>query len=106
MHVLLDEGVPQGLWRHVTRHEVTTIGEASSAGFKNGKLLQLAARVFDVLLTVDRKLKYQQRFSDPTLAVIVIYPPSNDIIVLRPLMPAVLAALPNAKAGEVTHVLG
>jgi hypothetical protein len=102
MRVLLDEGVPQGLRRHVKRHEVTTIGEAGSAGFKNSNLLQLAARVFDVLLTVDRNLEYQQSFSDLTLAVIVIHAPSNNIDVLRPPIPAVLAALPDAKVGEAT----
>ena len=87
-------------------HEVKTIGEAGWAGVTNGKLVQLAAKEFDVLLTVDRNLEYQQYFSDLALAVIVIDAPSNDIVALRPLMPAALAALPNAKAGVVTHVRG
>lgn len=71
------------------------------AGVKNGELLQLAAGLFDVLLTVDRNLEYQQNFAGVELAVIVLHAPSNDVAVLRPLMSAVLAALAEAKPGRV-----
>ncbi len=86
--------------------EVTTVAEAKWAGVKNGRLLQLAATRFEVRLTVDRNLEYQQSFSSLTIAVIVVDAPSNDIEVFRPLMPRVLQALPNAKPGVVTHVHG
>jgi len=69
-------------------------------------LLQLAAKEFDVLLTVDRNLEYQQNFWGLTIAVVVIVARSNDIDVLRPLMPAVREALLTAKLGVVTHVHG
>jgi len=85
-------------------HEVKTVAEAGWAGVKNGALLQLAAKEFDLLLTVDRNLEYQQNFSGVSIAVVVIHAKSNDIILLRPLMPAVLAAMSNAKPGVVTHV--
>ncbi len=78
----------------------------SPGGVKNGGLLQLAGEDFDVLLTVDRNLEYQQNFSGLALAVIVIHAASNDVEVLRPLMPAVLEAIPKAKPGVVTHVYG
>jgi hypothetical protein len=71
---------------------------------KNGELLRLAASDFDLLITVDRKLEYQQNFSGLPLAVIVVHAPSNDVAVLRPLMPAVVAVIPLAKPGVVTHV--
>jgi hypothetical protein len=71
---------------------------------KNGELLQLAARQFDLLLTVDRSLEYQQNFAGVALAVIVVHAPSNDVVVLRPLMPAVLAAISEIKPGMVTHI--
>jgi hypothetical protein len=73
---------------------------------KNGELLQLAANEFDVFLTIDRNLEYQQNFSGVVLGVVVIHAPSNDIAVLRPLMPAVLAAIPRAKPGALTHIHG
>lgn len=106
MRVLLDECVPRGLRTELPGHEVKTVAEAGWAGVKNGALLQLAATQFDVLLTVDRRLEYQQSFADLTIAVVVVEAPSNDIAVLRPLMSAVREALPNAKRGTVTHVSG
>jgi hypothetical protein len=106
MRVLLDECVPRGLRAELPGHEVETVAEAGWAGVKNGELLQRAASRFDVLLTVDRNLEYQQNFSGLTIAVIVIDVPSNDIEVIRPLMPEVLEALPKAKAGVATHVRG
>ena len=92
MRVLLDECVPRGLRVELPGHEVKTVAEAGWAGAKNGTLLQLAATQFDVLLTVDRNLEYQQSFLGLTIAVIVVDVPSNDIAVLRPLMPAVQSA--------------
>jgi Domain of unknown function (DUF5615) len=104
MRVLLDECVPRALRKELPGHEVKTVAEAGWAGVKNGELLQLAATQFDLLLTVDRNLEYQQNFADVALAVIVIHAPSNDIAVLRPLMPPLLAAIREAKAGMVLHV--
>ena len=106
MRVLLDECFPRGLRKDLSEHEVKTVREAGWAGIKNGALLQRAARQFDVLLTVDRNLEYQQNFAGAALAVIVIDAPSNDIDVLRPFMPAVREAVKTAKPGTITHVGG
>ena len=104
MRVLLDECVPRALRRDIPGHEVQTVAEAGWAGVKNGELLRFAATAFDLMITVDRNLEYQQSFEELSLAVIVIYAPSNDIAVLRPLMPAVVAAIAQVKPGAVTHV--
>ena len=106
MRVLLDECVPRALRAELPGHEVATVAEAGWAGIKNGALLQLAATRFDVLLTVDRSLEYQQNFTGLTIAVIVVDVLSNDIEAIRPLMPKVLEVLPNARPGVVTHVHG
>lgn len=73
-------------------------------GGENGELLRLAAQRFDVLLTVDRDLEYQQNFLGAEIAVIVVHAPSNDIVALQPLMPQVLEAIPTAPRGKVTNV--
>ena len=106
MRVLLDECFPRALRAELPGHEVTTVAEAGWGGLTNGVLLQRAATRFDVLLTVDRNLEYQQKYSGLTIAVIVVDAPSNDVEVLRPLMPKVLEALPKARPGVVTHVHG
>lgn len=104
MRVLLDECVPRGLRDDLPGHEVKTVAEAGWAGVKNGELLRLAASQFDLLITVDRNLEYQQSFTGLSLALIVVHAPSNDIAVLRPLMPNVLVAIPRAKPGVVTNI--
>ena len=104
MRVLLDECVPRALRRDSPGHEVKTVAEAGWAGVKNGELLRLAVAAFDLIITVDRNLEYQQSFEGLSLAVIVIHAPSNDIAVLRPLMPTVLAAIAQVKPGIVRHV--
>lgn len=106
MRVLLDECVPRPLRAELPDHDVKTVAEAGWAGVKNGALLQLAATQFDVLLTVDRSLEYQQNFSGLTIAVVVIVSSSNDIDALRPLMASVREALLTANPGVVTHVHG
>jgi hypothetical protein len=106
MRVLLDECIPRALRNEIPGHEVKTVAEVGWAGVRNGELLELAAREFDLLLAVDRNLEYQQSFAGPVLAVIVNHPSSNDVAVLRPLMPAVLAVISDAKPGTVTHIRG
>jgi hypothetical protein len=69
--VLLDECFPRALRRDLPGHDVRTIAEMGWAGVKNGELLRLAAKDFDLLLTVDRNLEYQQNFAGVSLAVVV-----------------------------------
>lgn len=104
MRVLLDECVPRSLREQLPGHEVKTVAESGWAGVKNGELLRLAAERFDVLLTVDRNLEYQQNFLGAALAVIVVHAPSNDVSVLRGFMPKVLDAIPAAPRGKATNV--
>jgi hypothetical protein len=74
------------------------------ASKKNGELLALAAADFDVFLTSDRNLSYQQNLSAFDIAVIVLVAASNRIDDLRPLVPRVLEVVGTAKAGTITVV--
>ena len=71
---------------------------------RNGELLALAAAAFDVFLTADRNLSYQQDVSVFNIAVIVLIAQSNRIDDLAPLAPRVLEVLTTAKPGAVTIV--
>jgi hypothetical protein len=102
MRILLDECVPRGLKRHLSGHEVQTVPEAGWGGIKNGKLLTLAQEAFDVFLTVDQNIPFQQNLSRFRIAVLVVPAPSNDINDILPFVPAILTALPNIKPGQVT----
>lgn len=74
------------------------------ASKKNGELLTLAAAEFDVFLTVDRNLSYQQDLSAFNIAVVVMVAPGNRLVDLRPLIPRVLEVLPLAERGRATVV--
>jgi len=72
VRLLLDECVPKRLRRELAGHEVLTVPEMGWAGRENGELLGLAESEFDVLLTVDQKLKYQQSVAGRNIAVVVL----------------------------------
>jgi hypothetical protein len=72
MKVLLDECLPKKLKREVEADEVKTVPELGWAGKKNGELLRLAEKEFDVLLTNDQNLEHQQNLKRFDLAFIVL----------------------------------
>jgi hypothetical protein len=71
---------------------------------RNGELLASAAREFDVFVTVDRNLSFQQNLPAFSIAVVVLRAKTNRLSDLRPLVPDSLAAIPTAKRGAVTYV--
>jgi len=93
MRVLLDECLPRRLRQHLGGHEITTVPEAGWAGRKNGELLRLAAGSFDVLLTIDASVEFQQNVSALPIAVIALSARSNRLEDLVPLAPQVLELL-------------
>ena len=76
------------------------------SGKRNGELLRLAAREFDVFLTVDRRLPREQKLATFRIAVIVLVARSNRLLDLLPLVPAILEILPRARPGEAVVVGG
>ena len=76
------------------------------ARLKNGALLQVASGHFDVLLTVDRNIAFQQNLQGLRIAVVAMVAKSNRFRDLRPMMAQVRLALPKAKRGEVLRVGG
>ncbi len=104
MRVLLDECLPKRLKRELVGHDARTAPEMGWASKRNGELLALAVGVFDVFLTADRNLSYQQDVSAFNIAVIVLVAQSNRIDDLRPLAPRVLEVLTTAKRRAVTIV--
>ena len=74
------------------------------SGVKNGQLLALAEDAFDVFVTVDRNLSFQQDLARHSIAVIVLRARSNRLGDLRPLIPRLMEALPQAKPGEALWI--
>ena len=104
MNVLLDECVDQRLARDLPGYNVRTVPQMGWAGIKNGRLMALAEQQFDVFITVDRNLSFQQNLPKFSIAVIVLHAPSNRLIDLKPLAPAILETLPKAQQGQAIIV--
>jgi predicted nuclease of predicted toxin-antitoxin system len=78
MRILLDECVPRKLKNSFVEHDCRTVPEAGLAGKKNGELLSLAERLnFDVLITMDKGIEYEQNLRERKVAVIVLLAKSN-----------------------------
>ena len=72
MRVLFDQGTPVPLRRHL-RHDVTTVYELAWSTLQNGALISQAETAgFEVLVTTDQNLKYQQNLAGRKLAVVVL----------------------------------
>jgi len=99
VRILLDECLPRSLLQELVGHDARTVTQAGWSGLRNSELLHLAAREYDVFLTVDQRLERQGRVA-PRLAVITLETPTNRIESLRPLVRDVLEALEGLRPGE------
>ena len=104
MKILLDECLPRGLKWELREHHIFTVPEMGWAGKTNGELLALAEDEFEVLLTVDQSVPFQQNLSLTRLSVVTLRAKSNDIDDLRPLIPQLNLALSNLEAGSIITV--
>ena len=93
MRVLLDESLPRPLLELLVGHEARTVAQVGWRGLKNGALLYQAAATFDVVLTVDQSIEFQQNLKALPVAVVVLVAESNRIESLVPLVPKILETL-------------
>lgn len=93
MRILLDESLPHDLAALIVGHHVSTVRDEGWASVKNGKLLALASAKFDVFLTADRNLEFQQNLAKLPIAVVVLIARKNRVQDLEPLLPALALQL-------------
>lgn len=93
MRVLLDESVPRPLAQLLVGHDVRTVTSLRWTGIKNSELLSRAGESFDVVLTADQNIEFQQNLAKLPVAVVVLIARTNRIESLAPLVPEVLAVL-------------
>jgi len=73
MRILFDQGTPVPLRRYLTEHSVTTAYEEGWSNFSNGDLLKSAEdKGYQIFVTTDRNLRYQQNLSDRQMAIVVL----------------------------------
>ena len=102
MRVLLDGNLPSKLARLLSGHDARTIHQEGWSNLSNGKLLDAAAGKYDVFLTLDQNLSYQQNLGDRALAVVVLRARSNRLEHIEPLVAAILKAIPTAPRRQAT----
>ena len=93
MRVLLDESLPRPLARLLVGRDARTVTQQNWTSLGNGALLKEAATEFDVLLTADQNIEFQQKLKTLPIAVVVLVAESNRLESLEPLLPAVLQTL-------------
>ena len=105
MKILLDENLDWRLRRDLPGHTVESVPLLGWAGIQNGALLRRAEQdQFDVLITMDSNLPYQQDLAKFKIAVIALRAPSNRLADTRPLMSKVLKALEQIRPGTLTVI--
>jgi predicted nuclease of predicted toxin-antitoxin system len=83
MRILLDESLPRRLRHAFAGHDVVTVVEAGWSGVENGELLQLAATRFDILVTADQNLQFQQNLSALPITVAILLARNSKLESLR-----------------------
>ena len=104
MKLLLDECVTRHLKRDLPRHDVHTVEEAGFKGLENGELLKAASGSYDVLITVDRNIPYQQNIVGLDIVILILAAKRNSYVRLKPLIQRALSALDTMKAGDVIRI--
>lgn len=103
MKIILDECVPRRIAGDLP-HSVSTVRELKLTGLDNGDLLKAIEDQYDIFLTVDQNLQYQQNLTASKIAIVVLIATSNRYDDLASLIPSCIAAMNKIKPGEVVSI--
>jgi len=105
MRILIDECLDWRPGRALAEHDCVSVQRMGWSGIQNGRLLALAEQNnFDLFLTSDRNLSFQQNLAKFKIAVVVLTAVSNQLQHTVPLMPEVLGQLPLLQAGQIVRI--
>ena len=101
--VLLDKNIPWGVRQHLASCTVRTTEDEGWSGLSNGDLLSAAERAgFEIMLTADRRIQYQQNLAGRRLALIVLSSPAWPVV--KNHIPAIKAAVDAAIPGSYQEI--
>jgi len=105
MRILIDECIDERFRNSLPGHQCQTVRYAGLAGLKNGDLLEAAETAkFDVFLTVDQGIEYQQNLSARQIAIVIFRAKSNRLKDLLLLAPAFLERLKSIHPGQIVRI--
>lgn len=103
MRILFDQGVPRGLAASLRGHEVIEARKLNWERISNGELLKQAeAAGFDLLLTTDKNVRYQQNLADRKISIVVLG--NSPWWLVRQHLDAIATAVDAAHPGSYTEV--
>jgi len=107
MRIVIDECIDERFRNSLPGHDCQTARYAGLAGLKNGDPLTAAETAkFDVFLTVDQGIEYQQNLTARKLAIIIFHAKSNRLKDLLPLVPVCLARIESIQPGQIVTIKG
>jgi hypothetical protein len=107
MRILIDEYIDERLRNSLPGHDCQTARYAGLAGLQNGELLTAAEKAkFDVFLTVDQGIEYQQNLTARKIAIVIFRAKSNRLKDLLPHIPACLAHIASIQPGQIVRIEG
>ena len=101
MRIIIDECVPS-IVKRISDRDIVSVQDMGWAGIKNGELLKRVAGEFDVFITSDKNLRYQQNLSALDLAIVLL--PSNQVPVVRSLLSQIDTALDELSSGNFIEI--
>lgn len=104
MRIILDENLPLGLRCLLAPREVATVQQAGHSGMNNGEFLAALEGAFDILITADKNLRFQQKLRARKLAVIEL--PTNRWPLLQKLQAEIVAAVDSCQPSTYIVVKG
>ena len=104
MRILIDECLDWRLCRALTEHNCASVQQMHWGGLTNGMLLRMAQTKFDVFLTGDTNLTFQQNLAPFNIAVVVLEARSTRLVDTVKLMPQVSTILKTIQAGQVIRI--
>ena len=103
MRILFDQGTPVPLREHLGNHSVATAFELGWSTLKNGELLAAAEVVFDLLITTDQQIRYQQNLAGRRLAILVL--PTTSWPRLKQYIPEICDAIDAMNLGDYRELV-
>ena len=102
MKILLDECVPWPIHKRLSEHECMTAQQRGWGGKKNGDLLRLAEEEFDLFITSDQSIRYQQNLAGRRIPILELS--SNNLRRIEAAFALIQSAIATIQPGEYRRV--
>lgn len=103
MKILIDECVPRPIIKLLPGHDCRTVQEAGWGAYSNGKLLQLAEPEFDLFVTSDQNIRYQQNLTGRKIAILVLS--TNNLALIQANAVRIVTAIQSLQIGAYIELL-